>query len=86
MIKKYFLVILISISINEVASAQKIINLSDYGVIPNCYQNASANIARAIKDAAGFDSCIIKFPGGRIDLWPDGASEAYLLYFQRYRE
>lgn len=56
------------------ASAQKVINLSDYGVTLNSYQNASANIARAIKDVAGFDSCIIRFPDGRIDLWPDGAS------------
>jgi len=40
---------------------QRIINLSDYGVIPNSYQNASPNIARAIKAAAGADSCIINF-------------------------
>ncbi len=55
------------------ASAQKIINLSDYGVTSNSFQNASSDIALAIKDASGFDSCIIKFPGGRIDLWPEGA-------------
>ena len=75
MMKIYFLLILLSALIKINASAQKIINLSDYGVTSNSYQNASANIARAIKDAAGFDSCIIKFPGGRIDLWPDGASK-----------
>lgn len=73
--KIYFLLILLSALIKITASAQKIINLSDYGVIPNSFQNASANIARAIQDAAGFDSCIIRFPGGRIDLWPDGASK-----------
>ena len=72
---KYFSLIILFAGIGNAVQAQKIINLSDYGVIPNSYQNASANIARAIKDAAGFDSCIIKFPGGRIDLWPDGASK-----------
>ena len=71
--KKYFLLGILSVLINDAADAKKIINLSDYGVSPNSYQNASANIARAIKDAARFDSCIIRFPGGRIDLWPEGA-------------
>ena len=71
---KCLLLIILSAGINNTLRAQKIINLSDYGVAPNSYQNASENIARAIKDAAGFDSCVIKFPGGRIDLWPDGAS------------
>jgi hypothetical protein len=70
--KKYLLLILLS-ALNRIAYAQKIINLADYGIIPNSYENASAKIARAIKDVSSFDSCIIKFPGGRIDLWPEGA-------------
>lgn len=53
--------------------SQKIINLSDYGVVANSYQNASPAIVRAIKDANGADSCIIRFPNGRIDIWPEGA-------------
>lgn len=60
--------------LSNVANAQKIINVTDYGVVPNSYQNASPLIAKAIKDASDYDSCIIKFPGGRIDLWPEGAS------------
>src|SRR5690242_18084447 len=72
----YGIVIFLWLSgISNAIYAQKIINLSDYGGIPNSYQNASPGIARAIKDAAGFDSCIIKFPGGRIDLWPEGAEK-----------
>ena len=70
---KYLILIFLSILINNTIEAQKIINLSDYGIVSNSYQNASANIARVIKDAARFDSCIIRFPGGRIDLWPEGA-------------
>ncbi len=53
--------------------SQKIINLSDYGLVSNSYQNASPALALAIKDANGADSCIIRFPGGRIDIWPEGA-------------
>lgn len=77
----YFLIIIpMLLGINVAACAQRIIDLSDYGIIPNSYQNASPNIARAIKAAAGADSCIIKFPGGRIDLWPEGASrEVYYI-------
>jgi len=60
------------ISVTPVFS-QKIINLSDYGVVPDSYQNASPAMARAIKDAKGADSCIIRFSGGRVDLWPEGA-------------
>ena len=55
------------------AFSQKIINLSDYGVVSNSYQNATPAIAQAIKDAGATDSCIIRFPGGRIDIWPEGA-------------
>ncbi|MDP4283985.1 MAG: hypothetical protein Q8891_06145 [Bacteroidota bacterium] len=62
----------ILISVTPVFS-QKIINLSDYGVVSNSYQNASAAIAQAIKDTRGTDSCTIRFPGGRVDIWPDGA-------------
>lgn len=77
---KYFLLIILFAGIGNAVHAQKIINLSDYGIVPNSYQNASANLARAIKDAAGTDSCIIRFPGGRIDLWPEGATkETYFI-------
>ncbi|KAA9036542.1 right-handed parallel beta-helix repeat-containing protein [Ginsengibacter hankyongi] len=65
-------VIVMLISVTPVFS-QKIINLADYGVVSNSYQNASPAIVRAIKVAGGADSCIIRFPGGRVDIWPDGA-------------
>lgn len=51
---------------------QRVINLSDYGIVANSYKNASAAIVRAIQDAKE-GNCIIRFPGGRIDLWPEGA-------------
>ena len=73
--KKYWLFIILFAGINNTIHAQKIINLSDYGVVSNSYKNASPAIAQAIKDAKGADSCIIRFPGGRIDIWPDGAEQ-----------
>ena len=69
---------------NEVR-AQKVINLSDYGILSNSYRNASPDIARAIAAAAGSDSCIIRFPGGRIDLWPEGA-EKHVYYISNATE
>ena len=79
--KKYFLLVLLLASIKIDVSAQKIINLSDYGVTPNSYQNASENIARAIKDAADFDSCVIRFPEWQNRLMAKRGFQAHLLYF-----
>src|SRR5664279_3718086 len=70
---KYWLFSILLVGIDHAVHAQKIINLSDYGVVSNSYQNASPAIAQAIKDAKGADSCTIRFPGGRVDIWPEGA-------------
>ena len=78
---KYFSLIILFVGIDNAVQAQKIINLSDYGVFPNSYQNASANIARAIKDAAGFDSCVIRFPEWQNRLMAKRGFQAHLLYF-----
>lgn len=52
---------------------QQVIDLRHYGVKPDSYENASPAIVRAIAAAAKYDEVIIRFPGGRIDLWPEGA-------------
>ena len=55
--------------------AQTIIDLKDYGVIPNSFENASPAVVKAIADAAKEKSAVIRFPGGRVDLWPTGAQQ-----------
>ncbi|UNY97234.1 right-handed parallel beta-helix repeat-containing protein [Zhouia spongiae] len=54
------------------SDAQKIIDLKDYGVEAYSFKNASPSIVKAIADASKYEETIIRFPEGRIDLWPDG--------------
>ncbi len=56
----------------------KEINLIDYGVKPWSYENASPAIVKALNEAKGEQEVVIKFPGGRIDLWPEGAEKKEL--------
>ena len=49
------------------------IKLTDYGVKPWSFENATPAVVKALNEAKGKKGVIIKFPGGRIDLWPEGA-------------
>lgn len=63
----------LNVAVGHGLKAQTIIDLKDYGITPNSFENASPGLVKAIADAAKEDSAIIRFPGGRIDLWPQGA-------------
>ncbi|WP_215222734.1 right-handed parallel beta-helix repeat-containing protein [Echinicola shivajiensis] len=67
------IVFLVVLSGQNLLNAQTIIRLEDYGVEANSYQNAVQGIQAALKEASKHESSIIKFPGGRLDLWPEGA-------------
>ncbi len=49
------------------------IELTDFGVKPWSFENASPAIAKALESVRGRENVVLKFPGGRIDLWPEGA-------------
>jgi len=51
----------------------KEIKLSDFGAKPWSFENASSSIVDALKSVKGEKDVILEFPGGRIDLWPEGA-------------
>lgn len=55
------------------SEAQELIDLRDYGVKPWSFENASPAIVKAIDASQGKKDVVLKLPGGRIDLWPDGA-------------
>src|SRR5690606_33164919 len=61
-----------------IMNAQKIIDLEDYGVKPNSFEDAVPAIQKALLDAAKQESAIIRFPKGRIDLWPAEAAKREL--------
>ncbi len=53
--------------------SQSVINAADYGVTPNSVANAAAAIRKAIAACKATNSATLLLPGGRIDVWPDGA-------------
>jgi hypothetical protein len=59
-------------------NAQKIINVADYGIKANSYEDAVPAIAKALAEAAKHDSAVLRFPKGRIDLWPGQAAKKEL--------
>ncbi len=81
MTTKYFLftpvaalLFFLALGLNTPLFAQQILHLRDYGVQADSYTNAVGGIQAALAEARNYDSAVIKFPSGRIDLWPDGAA------------
>ena len=56
------------------------ISVTNFGVEANSFQNASPGIVKAIEYCKSKENVVLKLPGGRIDLWPEGAvkSELYI--------
>jgi len=73
-----FLLTLAVLLISIVTKGQTIISANDFGVKSDSYQNASPAIRKAIEACKSKDNVILKLPGGRIDLWPDGATKEEL--------
>lgn len=55
------------------ASAQKIIFATDFGVKSNSFENASLAICKALDACKATKNATLVLPGGRIDLWAEGA-------------
>jgi hypothetical protein len=60
------------------ASAQKIILATDFGIKANSFENASPAICKAIESCKSIENATLVLPGGRIDLWPEGAVKRVL--------
>lgn len=65
--------ILLMLGFSGIINAQKIIDVEDYGVKPDSFEDAVPAIQKALSDAAKHESAVIRFPKGRIDLWPGKA-------------
>jgi len=53
--------------------AQTIIQASDFGVKANSFENAAADLQKAIEVCKTKQDAVLLLPGGRIDIWPEGA-------------
>jgi hypothetical protein len=58
--------------------SQTVIKASDFGVHSNSFENAAIGIQKAIYACRANDSSILLLPGGRIDVWPEGAEKREL--------
>jgi len=52
---------------------QIIIRASDFGVKADSYENAAVAVQNAIAACKKKDNAVLLLPGGRIDIWPEGA-------------
>lgn len=55
------------------AVGQTTISVAGFGVKSNSFENASPGIRKAIESCGDQSNVTLMLPGGRIDLWPDGA-------------
>ena len=67
------LVILFGIQSGPYAQNAEIIRLSDFGARSNSFLNAAPAIQKAIRACKSKSNATLLLPGGRIDIWPDGA-------------
>src|SRR5436190_3760440 len=79
MILKRLLIILSSLFITlSSVIGQTVIHASDHGVRSNSFDNAANAIQKAIDACKVKGNVILKLPGGRIDIWPEGAAKREL--------
>nr|WP_315398464.1 hypothetical protein [uncultured Sphingobacterium sp.] len=69
------LLLVITLFFNNVLQAQKKIDVTEYGAIPNSFSDATSAVRKAIEAARNETSSVINFPEGRYDFWPDQAEE-----------
>jgi polygalacturonase len=63
---------------NLAALGQRVIQASDFGVKANSFKNAALPIQRAIAACKAAGNATLLLPGGRIDVWPEGAEKREL--------
>ena len=72
-IKTLLIALLFSFGIYN-AHAQKRISITEFGSKPNDGKNVIIALRNALKACEGQDSCVLTFPKGRYDFWPDFTS------------
>jgi len=60
------------------AFSQTLIKATDFGVQSNSFENAAPGIRKAIEACKAKKNVMLLLPGGRIDVWPEGAVDREL--------
>ena len=55
------------------AEQRDTVNVAEFGIIPNTYENQSARMRQAIDAYKACGAKVLKFSEGRYDFWPEGA-------------
>ena len=55
------------------AEQRDTVNVAEFGIIPNTYENQSARMRQAIDACKACGAKVLKFSEGRYDFWPEGA-------------
>lgn len=55
-----------------ILSAQKIIDITDFGITPNGRNSVTSLVRTALEACRGEESAVLKFPAGRYDFWYNG--------------
>lgn len=74
---KYFLLVcFILFAAHAGANRIDTVYVSDFGVLPNTYENAVTGLQEAINACKQTGAKVLSFPKGRYDIWPEGAIRA----------
>jgi hypothetical protein len=55
--------------------APRVVRVTDFGAEPDSRKNAVAAVSRALEACRGVEGCVLLFPRGRYDFWPQHAVE-----------
>lgn len=58
-----------------ITKAQEIVNVAEFGLKPNSHENAIPFVNKAIERCEKDSNCVLFFPKGRYDFWPQNAIE-----------
>ncbi len=72
---KYFIILLIGISLSISTVAQDTISVANFGLLPNTRENAVPYVRKAMDMAKKKKSAVLLFPKGRYDFWPQHCIE-----------
>ncbi|NEU08177.1 right-handed parallel beta-helix repeat-containing protein [Flavihumibacter sp. R14] len=76
---KYLLIFFFSLLYSsDPTFCQTVIKAADFGVKPNSNENAAPGLRKAIEVCKASGNAILVLPGGRIDVWPEGAEQREL--------
>ncbi len=77
-LKRSLVIVLLLVAKVKDTYSQTIVHAADYGVKANSFENAAVALQKAIAVCKPKEDIVLMLPGGRIDIWPEGATKREL--------